>query len=216
MKSLISKLFMLLLIAVLFTQLNAFAQNTNMPEVSKLNALKTAPISILIGNFGVTYERGQLIKKNISLEISAGYTNPLISSIFVTYAILNGESANMHIHGCYLNAGPKIYFGSQKYYKRGMLLSHPMYGWYFKSELGVRYFNCSDDNGSATSVKVVPSIGKQWIENNFVYELSTGIGYSYNLGEDDSNIDLQLPLGDDGSFLAFQLRLRLGFLFSNN
>lgn len=200
----------MLLLAILGISMSISAQTNTVAENPKLSAFKTAPLGPMIGNWGVTYERGQLIKENISLEVNAGYkTTPLLLR-----GVLNDADASMS--GFYVSAGPKIYFGKQEFYIPGMVRTHPMFGWYFKPELGARHVVYSSDNDSdvkATAVKLLFNIGKQWISNNFVFEIYAGVGYAYRdfQGEGDFLDDVKETINENFP-IAGQSGIRMGFL----
>lgn len=141
-----------------------------------LSAFKVAPLGPMVGNWGITYERGAVFNNDISLEINAGYrTSPLLFR-----GLLRDVDANTN--GFYLSAGPKIYFGKQEFTIDGMRRTHPIFGWYFKPELGYRYtvFKGSDNSEVKSNVaRLMLNVGKQWVSNRFVFELYTGIGYAY-------------------------------------
>lgn len=201
---------LILLLSILGAYLPVSAQTAAAQEKPKLSAFKTAPLGPMIGNWGITYERGQLIKENISLEVNAGYTTtPLLFR-----GVFNDVDAGMS--GFYLSAGPKIYFGQQEFYIPGMVRTHPMFGWYFKPELGARHVVYSSDSSSdvkATAVKLLFNVGKQWISNNFVFEIYAGAGYAYRdyQGEGDFLNEVK-DLVNENFPIAGQTGIRMGFL----
>ncbi|OWY19445.1 hypothetical protein C7N43_28280 [Sphingobacteriales bacterium UPWRP_1] len=195
--------------ATLFAQTKAVS-SANVQEKPRLNAFKTAPLGPMVGNWGITYERGQVFKDHISLEVNLGYKSaPLLFGGW-----LNDAGAGMS--GFYVNAGPKIYFGKQEFYIPGMVRTHPMFGWYFKPEVGVRHIVYSSDGSSdvkSTAARLVFNFGKQWISNNFVFELYTGVGYAYRNyeGEGDFLEDVKDEINENFPVTA-QSGIRLGFL----
>ncbi|QQS29027.1 MAG: hypothetical protein IPM47_19675 [Sphingobacteriales bacterium] len=201
-----------LVLSMVFAYLPLTAQKTIVPDTSPyLSAFKVAPLGPMVGNYGLTYERGAVFKDNISLEMNVGYrTSPLLFRGWI-------RDSDTKVNGFYGSAGPKIYFGKQEFTMEGMRRTHPMFGWYFKPELGFRYTvfsNPDNDDVTATVVKLLLNIGKQWISDKFVFEIYTGIGYAYR-NYNRTNNSLFDDISDDirENFpIAAQSGIRLGLL----
>mgnify|MGYP001250029392 CR=1 FL=1 len=212
MKNLMRNLFACLVVSLALIQLPLSAQTKIATSMApKLSAFKTAPLGPIVGNFGLTYERGAVFNDNISVEMNVGYrTSPLIFRGWI-------KDSNTKVNGFYGSVGPKIYFGKQEFSMEGMRRTHPMFGWYFKPELGFKYTvfsNPDEDDVRATVAKLMLSLGKQWISNNFVFEIYAGMGYAYR-DYSRTNSSLFDDISDDirENFpIAGQTGIRMGFL----
>lgn len=179
MKKLFLSLLMLISLSFVFAQDKPAKEPVEKDYSEHLNAIKVRPLGPLFGNYEVSYERGGLMGGNKAIEGSIAY---LGKSLIGNSLYPKGYQHN----GFRVRLGGKLYFGNQEFKIAGMRRTHAMYGKYIKIEVNGSAQNTLYTNATTnfsqnhTQMQILFIGGKQYVADEFCFDIFGGLGYSLN------------------------------------